>query len=166
MKIIFFKGRAGFTLMEIIIVAGIMALFSVTLISVFLATVRTGGKAQLTQLGHQEGDFALKTMAAEIREANEVECLGDEINVTSLSGSVINFSAELDSGVNRIASDSSSFLTGVKADVDSLSFTCYPADLGNQVVTIRFNLTIGVEDDQVQERFNQEFATSISTRQI
>ena len=151
----------GFTLIEIVVVAGIMALFSLTLISVFLATVRSGSKAQLLQAGHQEGDFALQQMAQIIRGAKAVSNCGASITVTSASGAEIIFS-ESD---NRVASDSS-YLTGTLAEVTNLNFGCYPGHLGNQVVTLTLELNARpLGDGQVQEQFVQEFATSVSTRQ-
>ncbi len=151
----------GFTLIEIVVVAGIMALFSLTLIGVFLATVRSGSKAQLLQAGHQEGDFALQQMADVVRGAKAVSCGGDSITVTSASGSEIIFSS-VDS---RVASDSS-FLTGTLAEVTNLNFDCFPGRLGNQVVTLTLELNARpAGGGQVQEQFVQEFATSVSTRQ-
>lgn len=155
------KANQGFTLIEIVVVAGIMALFSLTLIGVFLATVRSGSKAQLVQAGHQEGDFALRQMAEVIRGAKTVSCGGDSITVTTTSGSEIIFS----STDNRVASDSS-YLTGTLAEVTNLNFDCFPGRLGNQVVTLTLELnTNPAGGGQVQEQFTQEFATSVSTRQ-
>lgn len=147
----------GFTLIEIVVVAGIMALFSLTLVSVFLATVKGGSKSQLTQAVHQEGDFALKTMASSIRSSQLVNCNGAEITLTTALGSPIVYSLVDDGGVTRVASDSSRFLTGNLAQAAALNFTCYPGILGNQVVTL--TLTLDATE------FTQDFATSVSTRQ-
>lgn len=158
----------GFTLIEIVVVAGIMALFSLTLISVFLATVRSGSKAQLLQAGHQEGDFALRQMAQVIRGAEAVVCSpgGDSITITGTSGSEIIFSVVPDGGFPRVASDSSRWLTGKLAEVTNLSFVCYSSELGNYVVTLTLELNARpAGGGQVQEQFIQEFATSVSTRQ-
>ena len=164
------KNNRGFTLIEIVVAAGIMALFSLTLISVFLATVRSGSKAQLLQAGHQEGDFALRQMARVIRGAKEVSCDSGSITVTGTSGSKIVFSVVPDdNGFPRVASDSDSdinFLTGTMAEVTNLNFDCYPGQKGNQVVTITLKLNAQPDGGgQVQEQFVQEFATSVSTRQ-
>lgn len=161
-----FAYRQGFTLIEIVVVAGIMALFSLTLIGVFLATVRSGGKSQLIQAVHQEGDFALKRMSSVIRGSQAVSCNGSQISVTGPAGAEIVFSLVSDAGLTRVASDSGNFLTGVVAEAANMSFNCYQGALGNQVVTISFELNAGPADGgQVQERFTQEFATSVSTRQ-
>jgi type II secretory pathway pseudopilin PulG len=155
----------AFTLIEVVVVAGIIALFSVTLVSVFLATIRGGSKSQLTQVVHQEGDFALKTMVNVIRGADQVACGGGGIDILTLTGSVINFSTLDDNGIIRVASDSSTFLTGNRATVTDLEFTCSTGMLNNQVVTINLELTAGEVGGQIQERTVQTFATSVSTRQ-
>jgi prepilin-type N-terminal cleavage/methylation domain-containing protein len=157
--------NSGFTLIEVVVVAGIIALFSVTLVSVFLATMRGGNKSQLIQIVHQEGDFALKTMANVIRGADQVTCGGGSIDIVTLTGSVINFSTLDDNGIIRVASDSSTFLTGNRATVTNLDFACASGVLNNQVVTINLELSVEPTGGQIQEKTVQTFATSVSTRQ-
>ena len=155
----------GFTLMEVLVVSGLMALFAITVISVFLSTLRGGSKAQLLQAVHQDGDFALKRMAAMIRNSTGVDCSGD-FTITNVDGGSSVFSLELDDSKDRIASNSSQWLTGKIAEAKDLSFSCYDSYLGSQVVTIRFSLTASPGTGaQVQEVWMQEFATSVSTRQ-
>jgi len=162
------KKNTGFTLMEVLVVSGIMALFALTVISVFLSTIRGGTKAQLLQSVHQDGDFALERMAAMIRNGSEADCLGD-FTITNPDGRTTTFTRVEDDSIYRIASNSSQFLTGKVAEIAEaadLSFTCYDGYLGNQVVTIRFTLTAGQEAGaQVQEKLTQGFATSVATRQ-
>ncbi|MFH0943150.1 MAG: hypothetical protein V1810_03180 [Candidatus Beckwithbacteria bacterium] len=152
---------SGFTLIELVVVSGIMVLFSITLISVFMASFSGGSKAQLIQAVRQNGDFAIKTMAQEIRAAESVVCDNDQLTVNRTDGATILY----DLSGERVASDSS-FLTGPVADLTAGSFNCYNGQVGNQIVTIRFSLIAGDEDaHQVQEKLNQSFATSVSTRQ-
>lgn len=150
----------GFTLIEMLTVSGIMALFSITLISVFLASFRGGTKAGLVQALRQNGDFVLTAITREVRRAERISCAGTELTVTKTDGGEIVYTISGD----RIASDSS-FLTNPIAAVDSLSFTCADGEIGNQILTIRFTLRAGEETSQVQEKLNQVFATSVATRQ-
>lgn len=159
-------GKQGYTLIELITVTGIMALFSLTLISIFLATLRSGTKTQALQQVHQNGDFALKTMSRMIRVADEVSSCGTSVTLLNADGGQTIFSLVEDSGVSRVASNSSQYLTGISTQGSELSFTCYPGELGGLVVTIEFVLASGDEGgSQAQEKISQEFATSISTRQ-
>ncbi len=161
------RTKGGYTLIEVITVSGIMALFALTLISIFLATIRGGSKAQLIQQVHQNGDFALKTMARMVRVADEISGCGTSITLINPDGGQTVFSLVEDTGVFRVASNSSQYLTGISTETSDLSFTCYPGDLGGQVVTIEFTLTAGAAaGSQVQEKLTQDFATSVSTRQL
>ncbi|MFC1627385.1 PilW family protein [Patescibacteria group bacterium] len=158
------KNNQGYTLIEVLVVTSIMALFSLTLIAVFLATVRGGVKSQKLQMVHQDGDFALETMARTIRQSKEVDC-GVDFTTTAEDGTATIFSLVDDGGVMKVASNLTEFLTGDVAQASGLSFTCYEGDTGNQVVTISFTLTGGDEvGAQVQEKITQGFATSVSTR--
>jgi len=155
----------GFTLMEVLVVSGIMALFALTVISVFLSTVRGGTKAQLLQVVHQDGDFALSRMAVMIRNGSDADCSG-AFTIINSDGGISSFTLVENDSINRIASNSSEFLTGKVAETSGLSFTCYESYLGNQVVTIRFTLTAGGEvGAQLQEKVVQTFSTSVATRQ-
>ena len=142
----------GFTLIEVITVSGIMALFSITLISVFMASFKGGTKSQLIQRIRQDGDYALTSMSREIKKAAKIDSCGADLQMTLVDGSAIKYwqSAE------RIASDSS-FLTGTAGKAENLSFSCYVGSTGNQIVTMSFTLTSG--------ETVAEFATSVSTRE-
>lgn len=152
--------NSGFTLIEVITVSGIMALFSITLISVFMASFRGGTKSQLIQQIRQDGDYALTSMSREIKKATKIDNCGADLQLTLVDGSAIRYWQSAD----RIASDSS-YLTGTVGKAENLSFSCYVGQIGNQIVTISFTLTAGGVASQAQEKLNQEFATSVSTRE-
>jgi prepilin-type N-terminal cleavage/methylation domain-containing protein len=147
--------KSGFTLIEVLTVSGIMALFSLTLIAIFLSTFRGGTKSQIIQQLHQDGDFALKSMTREIRKATTIITCDfglTELNLLLPDNSEINYWLS----DNRVASNSA-FLTGGIGLVSNLTFDCLSGQLGNQIVTISFILT--------NEQWTQNFATSVATRQ-
>jgi len=173
--------RKGFTLIEILVVSGIMVMFSLTIVSLFLSTIRGNTKTQVIQKVRQDGDFALKTMTRLIKQAESVavdsDCTGiagDSIVVNDIYDGVATFSLiDYDPGVGedlipRIASTSGGtdfFLSGIKVNTSSLNFTCYQRGSGNQIVTISFTLTIGAGAGmQAQEKEEQDFKTSVSLR--
>lgn len=163
LKVLPRRNVEGFTLIEIMVVVAIFTLFSVSLIGILLATIRGGNKAQLTQSLHQEGDAALMTMARVIRQGESVTCASGQATVESSDGGSTIFELVLDESVNKIASNSSQFLTSSKATVSNLSFTCYVNDSGKTTVTLKFTLA-AASGVQVQEKFTQDFATSVSLR--
>ena len=154
------KKNVGFTLIEVVTVSGIMALLSITLISVFMASFRGGTKSQLIQRIRQDGDYALSSMSREIKKAAEIDNCGGDLQLTLVDGSAIRYWQSAD----RIASDSS-YLTGTAGKAENLNFNCVVGETGNQIVTISFTLTGGVAASQAQEKLSQGFATSVSTRQ-
>lgn len=148
--------------------SGILALFALTIVGLFLTSIRGGTKAEVVQKVRQDGDFALKTMSRLIRQAayvgagfcNESGLVSDQIIVYDWDGNPTTF--ELAGA--RIASNSS-YLTGVESEASGLSFTCYDRSLGNQVVTIKFVLSRGTgAAAQAQEKQTAEFKTSVSLR--
>jgi type II secretory pathway pseudopilin PulG len=156
--------QQGYTLIELVTVSGIMTLLALTIVSMFLATLRGGNKAQLIQRLHQDGDFALKTISATVRNGVEISCTTG-LSVVMPSGDTIDFSLVDDEGVSRIASQSNNFLTGKLANASNFIANCYQGYLGNQVVSLSFTLTAGEQAGaQQQEKFTRDFATSASTR--
>ncbi|MEK7513539.1 MAG: type II secretion system protein [Patescibacteria group bacterium] len=153
----------GFTLIELMVVVVIFALFSVTLMGLLLATLRGSNKAQLTQVLHQEGDYALMNMARTIRQGKSAACGSGQITVENNDGGTIIFSRVLNESVYKIASNSSQFLTGTRGTVSNLAFTCYVNETGQTTVTLGFTLA-AMSGVQVQEKFTQDFATSVSLR--
>ena len=157
--------KFGFTLIEVMTVSGIMALFSVTLIGVFMASFRGGSKAQLIQRIRQDGDYALTSMSREIKKAKTIDSCGADLQLTLVDGSSIMYSLSSD----KIASGSSalpasSYLTGT-GKAENLNFNCVVGQTGNQIVTMSFTLTAGVAASRAEEKLSQDFATSVSTRQ-
>lgn len=163
MKAMSRRNRGGFTLIELMIAMAIFALFSVTLVGILLATIRGSNKAQLIQVLHQEGDYALTNMARVIRQGKSAVCDSDQITVENDDGSSVIFSQIANESVNKIASNSSQFLTGTSGTVSNLAFTCYVNESGQITVTLGFTLA-AASGSQVQEKFTQDFATSVSLR--
>ncbi len=162
------KINPGFTLIEVITVSGIMALFSITLISILMASFRGGTKSQLLQRIRQDGDYVLTSMSREIKKATKIACGAGKltltmpyIDITTHLPAEILYKEEL----FRVASDSA-FLTGTAGKVENLSFSCYVVRPGKEIVTISFTLSAGEEaGSQAQEKLSQDFATSVSTRE-
>lgn len=153
----------GFTLIELLVVVVIFALFSITLMGLLLATLRGSNKAQLTQVLHQEGDYALMNMARTIRQGKSAACAPGQITVEDNDGGTVIFSPVEDESVTKIASNSTQFLTGSRGTVSGLTFMCYVNEAGQTTVTLGFTLA-AMAGTQVQEKFSENFATSVSLR--
>lgn len=165
---------SGFTLIEVLTVSGIMALFSITLISILLASFRGGTKSQLLQRMRQDGDYVLTSISRDIKRVDEIINIANceapggvgNLQLTLADGNTIEYSLLNDPLFgDRIASDSG-YLTGRAGEAEDLSFSCIEGQTGNTIVTISFSLVAGGgAGSQAQEKLSQEFATSVSTRQ-
>ena len=162
------KKKQGFTLIEVLAVSGILVILAVIIVGLFTTTLRGGIKADVVQGIRQEGDFAIKAISQVIRNAEYVEVSdcsqagtsGSSITVVDQYSNPVVFSL----GDDRIASDSS-YLTSTRVKASGLSFVCYDRELGNQVVTINFSLSLGDEPGaKAHERQTEEFKTSVSLR--
>jgi len=65
--------RAGFTLMEIIVVVALLGLVGMMAVNIFFTSLRAGTKAELLKEIKQNGDFAISTMERMIRNAEDIE---------------------------------------------------------------------------------------------
>lgn len=66
--------KNGFTLIEVLIVLGILSILSVIFVEIFFRTLRGGNQAQILGVVKQNGQAALETMDKIIRSSDEVVC--------------------------------------------------------------------------------------------
>src|SRR5574341_1852665 len=135
------KNGAGFTLLEVLVAIGIMALVGTLIAQVFFTTTRSNTKVEITKDVKQSGDFAVEVMSRIIRNAVSITTVCAEsgtttstITVTNLDERETTFGCLLDGTVTRIASTSGTrtdYLTptnvtlgGANCGTSSLSFVC------------------------------------------
>jgi len=61
--------QAGFTLVELVVVAGLVGLLSIGLVNMFMASVRGSQKARLQAELKSQGDYAMVMMERQLRNA-------------------------------------------------------------------------------------------------
>lgn len=116
--------RQGFTLIEILVVAGILALLSVVIAQVLFLTVRVNKKTEIVKDVSQNGEYALETMSRMIQNAKSLDvasCTDKEdppnpvnsITITNFDNQTTTFSCSEDAaaGLARIASVSGTLST-------------------------------------------------------
>lgn len=127
----------GFTLLEIVIAIGIVALLVVVLSQSFITTTRTNIKTNLMNTIKQDGDYAMETMSRLIRGAKGVptgytcRSTQETLRVTNLDDTTIEFGCDAPSGVARIYyqvdSNPKNYITGTNVtlrDFSSLATDC------------------------------------------
>lgn len=168
--------KKGFTLIEMLVSAGIMALLSVVITQIFVATTRNSTKTDVLTDVRQNGNYALGVMERMIRSAKSVTVCGvtptSSIEITNEDNLQTTFTCVLDgdSGVSRIASDSGTifgieYLTNNNFTVGSCAsvFTCisganYPS------VAISFQLQQKSASASQYEKATETFITRVTLR--
>jgi len=173
------RKSAGFSLIEILVVMGLLAIAVVIGTSLFFTTFRSSAKTKALTIVKQNGDYALSVMERLIRDSEEVIVNGDgdicesgmnKIKIKRMDGSEIEFEC-LDEGTatGYIASTSAvrARLISEEVKLDSCSFDCSQKDLNPfnpQSVVINFTLSQANEAARVEEQASVDFQTSVTTR--
>ncbi|KKU96317.1 MAG: hypothetical protein UY27_C0001G0010 [Candidatus Gottesmanbacteria bacterium GW2011_GWA1_48_13] len=175
------KKQKGFTLLEILVAIGILAIVGTLIVQVFFTTTRANSKTEVQKNVKQNGDFAIEAMSRLIRSARSVSssCTAGGATTESLTlinehGRTTTFGCLLDGEVTRVASTSGArtdYLTdqnltlgGASCTQDSLQFVCTaPADQP-AMVSITFGLSQkGTPPDQF-EKASASFQTTVAIR--
>lgn len=172
--------KNGFTLMEILVSVGIIAIVGTVIAQSFFSMVRTNIKSELLNNIKQNGDFAVDVMSRMLHNAASVTTTCATTGTTTQSLAIQNsdgftttFSCVLDTNVARIASTSGSkteYLTNrnVSLGVDctnKLTFVC--TSLPNQKTQVQVLFTlgqVGIPADQF-EKASTAFQSTVISRQ-
>lgn len=175
------RKQDGFTLLELVVSVAIVALISVVLSQVFLVTLRTNAKTEISKDMKQNGDLALESMVRMIQKAQRVTstCAGtgtvsQSITITNEDGGQTTYECVLDGASTRLASTSAQgaeYLTssnvtmgGSQCSFSSLSFTCAGGAGVPASVTIAFQLSQSGMSDTAFEQANESFQTTATVR--
>ena len=173
--------QRGFTLIETLVVVGIMAIVAVVSSNMFFTVFKSSGKTKVLTKVKENGDYALSVMERLIRDSQEVVTNTDNkicesgmnyLKFKRADGSTIEFGC-LDEGEDngRIASNSAR-LTSSEVKVDSCSFdcSCYPDCTSEgtkfypKTITIKFILSQIGATVRPEEEAIINFQTTVSTR--
>lgn len=165
----------GFTLIEIMVVTGMMIVLSVVSVNIFFAILRASIKAEIIKNAKQEGSYALSVMERMIRNARKIngDCASDMTTLEILNPdnqvSTFTFSG------NTIASSSGSPTVNLISypndpaknyTISSYGFDCSQnSETSNlPVVTISFSLGKGVASLRAEDKVNLNFKTTVTLR--
>lgn len=151
------EARKGFTLIEILVSIGILAIIATLIAQVLFTTVHVNKKTEVLTDIKRDGNFALDVIGRMVRSAKSIttSCSPKELYITNPDNNVTTIACVSDGGAARIASESSVLPTaylssgnltlsasgGVDCIDSTLAFSCPPADgsIQNQVI-ITFTL--------------------------
>ncbi|HUV72185.1 MAG TPA: type II secretion system protein [Clostridia bacterium] len=155
--------KAGFSLIEMIVVITILGLVAVIASGFLLTTMMAGSKAEATKEVRQNGDYAISVMETLILSSRSVGCTAGQsgINVTDLEGNMTTFLCQ----GTKITSNSAS-LTGSNVAVSNCQFTC-ETDLGiPTAVGIGFSVSQAGTNLRAAEKATMSFSTKVITKNV
>jgi prepilin-type N-terminal cleavage/methylation domain-containing protein len=178
------KQNFGFTLVEILVVVGILGLIVVVASTIFFTTSKSSSKTKALTTVKQNGDYALSVMERLIRDSEEVITNSDnkvcesgmkKIKLKRIDGTTVEFACSGEGTANGQIASNSARLTSDEVKVDSCSFDCscptaYPNCTGEgakfypKTVTIKFTLSQFGATVRPEEQATLNFQTTITTR--
>ncbi|MFZ2199912.1 MAG: type II secretion system protein [Microgenomates group bacterium] len=160
--------KQAFTLIELIIVIGLIAMLMLAISSALLMTIVSSNRIRTTTKTKQAGNFALDQIQGLIRNSKDLTiCNSTTVTVVNQDGASTGI--VLDNA--RILSGVSTYLTpsGTTASANVL-FTCLPGDtppLSNSPKTNLIKVSFDLKDEsnaRVTENPTLHFETSINLR--
>lgn len=167
--------QAGFTLVEMVVSVGLLALLSVGLVNSFFVTVKGGGRAQIQAEVKSQGDRIMGSMERSIRAATALPDCSVPGTITysvrnaddSLSSKSYAYVASVENGTKdsiqelKDGVDMGKLSSGTVV-VNELAFTCTDSNgLSSGTVTIHLSLSIASTTDNPA---TQMFDTTVSVR--
>lgn len=157
--------KKGFTLIEILVVIGILAIIVVVGSTSFFNLIKGSTKAKTASLIKQNGDYALEVMTRMIRNARRIDsdCLEGMSDITVMNPD--NYPTIFSCAGNSISSNSAELISN-QINVESCSFNCQEGSYFNpDTVTINFVLSTG--NPARPEAYTQvSFGTTVTLRNI
>lgn len=172
----------GFTLLEVIVVVGVIALLSGITAQVFLTSTRNATKSDVVRTVKQNGELSLEIMTRMIQNARTIasSCIGTStttLTIENFDEGRSTFGCSMDGEVARIASESASgtaYLTarnvttlvsgGATCDDSTLAFVCREQAGFPSQVTISFSLSQTGSPAKAYEQVTVPFETTVAVR--
>lgn len=161
------KNYQGFTLVEMLVVVGLMILVGGMAVGLFFQTLKGASKVEILKEVKQNGDYALGVMERMIRNAQSVllntdgqTCTSNmsKLKIENPDGNTTEFSL---SG-SQIALNSGK-LTGSNVAAFGLTFNCNSA-VTPPVVEISFTISQTGSPTRPEEKAQVSFKTTVSLR--
>jgi len=163
----------GFSIIEVIVMIGILGLIGVIATGVFFTTLRSSTRSRVSENLKQKGDFTLNVIEKMVRGASflpdlTADCDGDDkssLSVVSHDG----FTTTFDCSADRIASVSAEQGTVVlledvsRIDCDHF-ISCLVGSGGVPEVVIDFTLYQGGDSELPYEKSSINFHTQVTPR--
>lgn len=176
------ENQKGFTLLELLIVAGLSVMLMMTVTTMFLTFIATSKKSSIKQKVHNEGESAITKIEFILRNSQKLVagldgstiCNNDSqtpmsnLAVQGLDGYVTTLQTyPIEDG--QIASYSTAindyyYLTSEEVTLSNLRFVCLTGEEDSYYVNVAFDLKIGSGSSNDKETAIESFQTGITLR--
>lgn len=160
------KFKNGFSLIEMLIVIGVLGVLVLAGSNLLFGTFSGGSKSEISKEVRQNGEYALKIMEESIKNAVSLEsCSKSQLIIKDQSNQNITFKLETDNEkISHIASNSS-YLTSSKVKVENFEFECGELKIGvPPAIGISFKISQAEETDQPQRKSQMNFKIKVVMR--
>lgn len=158
------KSFRGYTLIELVVVAGILGIIGVISVALFLATIRGGGKSSALNSVRSNGDYAITQMERMIRNARGIvgTCQSGTgtIEIKNPDGGTTTFSKNAE---GKIASNAGVLISNDVSLDGPLTIDCVSqSSKAPELVTIGFTLQKGTSSSR--DFAEAYFSTTVQLR--
>lgn len=161
--------KRGFSLIELIIVVGLLSLIMLAISSSMLMTIVSTSRIRTTTKVKQAGNYALNQFESMIRSAkglNSCNSTTSTANITNQDGNTTDIFLEN----SQIASNSGNYLTPSNFTISTFVLTCLPGDTAamSENNTNLIKISFDLKDSQTTKRTTENpllhFETSVNLR--
>lgn len=162
------KNLKGFSLIELIIVVGLISLLMLAISSTMLMSIMSSNRIRNSTKIKQAGSYAIGQIQGLIRNASDATCIldsgTDSITTKNVTGGETQITAVSVGSDIRIASNSGVYLTPEKLKVTSFNLDCLPNSTEPSLVKVSFDLQSSQASTRQTENPTLHFETSVSLR--
>lgn len=159
--------KPGFTLVEMILVTGILGILIVVLTQVFGSIIALRFKNEATSAMAQDSRYLIARLSYDVARASAitVPAVGDSGSLLSLLIGGRLYTYELSNGAVMLSVDGGppSALTGVNTSLSSLSFTHYPDLGGKKMVNLDLVINSNIIAPSITSQ-SRHLITTLATR--
>lgn len=157
--------QGGFTFIEMLVSLALASIVFVTLSMIFINSVRSTNRSNITLTIKQQGDFAISEMTQAIRRAQEIRACGSgSITIVGQDGGVTTFTT-INQDESLVIASNAAVLTS-NARVSNFEIECSRTGSAYTFASISFDLEVGREGGSINEVITRSFVGSAGLRKF
>lgn len=159
--------KKGFSLVELIVVIGLLSLLMIAISSTMLMSIVSSNRIRTTSKIKQAGNYAIGEIQGMLRSAKTItDCDTTTASITFVNpdGGTTTLGPILVGETTRIASNSGIYITPSTANISNFYLICEPNDSEPTLIVVSFDLKDTLSTSRTIENPLLHFETSINLR--